>query len=133
MKKDVLFDEESSKITSEIKARLWEKQRGRCFYCGIDTNPFNGKATRLYTTSIDHKIPKNRGGSHEYENLAIACMRCNSQKNNKTIDEYRVFLSSKRAIFSDEQLKILEKNSVHLPSHLREPEKVVFFGEENQW
>lgn len=42
----------------------------QCEYCGLD--PYPGH--------IDHIIPRSRGGSDGSENLAIACVGCNSAK-----------------------------------------------------
>jgi 5-methylcytosine-specific restriction endonuclease McrA len=39
--------------------------------------------------SLEHKIPLSRGGTNEYENLAIAHLICNQKKQNKTESEYR--------------------------------------------
>jgi 5-methylcytosine-specific restriction endonuclease McrA len=39
--------------------------------------------------SLDHKIPLSRGGTNIKENLAIAHMRCNYKKHNKTEQEYQ--------------------------------------------
>lgn len=39
--------------------------------------------------SFEHKTPISRGGTNEYNNLAIACRNCNSKKGTKTEEEYR--------------------------------------------
>ena len=51
-----------------------------CYLC-LKEIPF-GKDT------LEHRIPLSRGGSSEYDNLNIACLSCNSRKNNKTVGEY---------------------------------------------
>jgi 5-methylcytosine-specific restriction endonuclease McrA len=52
-----------------------------CIYC---LNPIKfGKDT------LEHKQPLILGGTNEYNNLAIACNRCNSSKGSKTEAEYR--------------------------------------------
>jgi 5-methylcytosine-specific restriction endonuclease McrA len=51
-----------------------------CYLC-LESIPF-GK------DEVEHKIPISRGGSNEYENLEIACERCNCSKNNKTVEEF---------------------------------------------
>ena len=38
---------------------------------------------------LEHKIPLSRGGTNEYNNLAVACQKCNNKKHNKTEKEYR--------------------------------------------
>jgi len=38
---------------------------------------------------LEHKIPLSRGGTNEYNNLAVACKKCNHSKRTKTEKEYR--------------------------------------------
>lgn len=52
-----------------------------CFYCG--------KALGITTRTIDHVIPRSRGGSNRKENLVPACRPCNESKGARTISEYR--------------------------------------------
>lgn len=39
--------------------------------------------------SLEHKTPLSRGGTHEFNNLAVACFRCNAGKQDRTEEEYR--------------------------------------------
>lgn len=57
-----------------------------CYYCGCE---IKSKKT------IDHKIPVVKGGTNDNENLVLACVHCNTQKNDKTEEEYREWLKSK--------------------------------------
>lgn len=50
-----------------------------CFYCGAPTE------------SADHLYPESHGGKTEKENLVGACLSCNRDKGDMTLDEYRVF------------------------------------------
>lgn len=43
--------------------------------------------------SLEHKIPLVRGGSNEYNNLAIAHQSCNKKKNKKTYEEYMEYIN----------------------------------------
>jgi len=47
----------------------------RCGYCG--------KAA----TTIDHILPRSRGGADSWENLVAACLRCNNIKSDRTPQE----------------------------------------------
>ena len=40
--------------------------------------------------TVDHVIPKSRGGSHTWGNLVAACTRCNNRKGDRTPDEARM-------------------------------------------
>lgn len=50
---------------------------GKCSYCG--------SFARL---SFDHKVPLSKGGEHSIENIAIACVSCNSRKGSMRLDEF---------------------------------------------
>jgi 5-methylcytosine-specific restriction endonuclease McrA len=54
-----------------------------CFYC---KTPLDG------SYHIDHKTPYARGGEHQLENFALACLQCNQEKHSKTLEEYREWL-----------------------------------------
>ncbi len=47
------------------------------------------KPTPFGKDNLEHKIPLSRGGTNKYDNLAIACQKCNYKKHNKTEQEYR--------------------------------------------
>ncbi|PKN25605.1 MAG: HNH endonuclease, partial [Deltaproteobacteria bacterium HGW-Deltaproteobacteria-22] len=49
-----------------------------CQYCGR-------KPPREELT-IDHVLPKSRGGRSEWENVVLACQRCNAKKGNKLLE-----------------------------------------------
>jgi len=44
--------------------------------------------SKITSEHLEHKTPLSRGGSNDYENLGIACSRCNLKKGKKTVDEY---------------------------------------------
>jgi 5-methylcytosine-specific restriction endonuclease McrA len=54
----------------------------RCQYCG--------SRDRL---TIDHVLPKSRGGRDVWENLVSACVPCNNRKGNRTPAEARMELA----------------------------------------
>jgi 5-methylcytosine-specific restriction endonuclease McrA len=46
-----------------------------CQYCGAPAE------------SIDHVVPRSRGGEHTWENVVAACLRCNTQKRDRLLHE----------------------------------------------
>lgn len=48
---------------------------GRCQYCGRRAE------------SIDHVVPRSRGGTHTWDNVVAACRRCNSAKRDRMLEE----------------------------------------------
>ena len=95
-------------------ALIWAKTNGRCWYCGCElvygaSDPGRSRIRQWYTA--DHIHPKTKGGANELDNLRPCCWFCNSQKNHKTVEEYRSFLAHKKAgipHFSPEQWGWLE-------------------------
>ncbi len=53
-----------------------------CQYCGRRTSDL----------TLDHVIPRSRGGPHTWENLAAACRACNHRKGGKSVAEARMTL-----------------------------------------
>lgn len=56
---------------------VFHRDRYRCQYCG--------KETRQLT--LDHVLPRFRGGQHTWENVVSACMPCNRRKAGRTPKE----------------------------------------------
>ncbi|MDI3342005.1 MAG: HNH endonuclease [Sphaerobacter sp.] len=53
-----------------------------CQYCGAKTSDL----------TIDHVIPRSRGGRHSWDNLVSACRACNHRKGGRTVAEARLTL-----------------------------------------
>ena len=54
---------------------VFARDGGKCVYCSAPA------------TSIDHVIPRSRGGAHHWENVVAACHKCNHQKADRMLKE----------------------------------------------
>ena len=54
---------------------VFARDGGRCVYCGAPA------------TSLDHVVPRSRGGPHTWDNVVSACSRCNHVKADRGISE----------------------------------------------
>jgi len=54
---------------------IFARDDHRCQYCGERAD------------SIDHVVPRSKGGPHTWENVAAACRPCNLTKRDRTPDE----------------------------------------------
>ncbi|MCB9381195.1 MAG: HNH endonuclease [Acidimicrobiaceae bacterium] len=61
--------------TSMSRRAIFARDDSRCQYCGG------------YADSIDHVVPRSRGGQHTWENVAAACRPCNHRKRDRTPSE----------------------------------------------
>lgn len=66
------------------KAAIYRRDNNTCQYCGSTRN-----------LTIDHLIPRCRGGKDLWENLLLACSRCNTLKGHRTLEQSGLKLSRK--------------------------------------
>ncbi len=63
------------------RREVFARDHGRCQYCGGDAE-----------LTLDHVLPRHRGGRHEWENVVAACRPCNHHKGGRTPAEARMAL-----------------------------------------
>jgi 5-methylcytosine-specific restriction endonuclease McrA len=72
------------KLPSVSRRELLRRDGHRCQYCG--------SAKQL---TIDHVIPRSKGGTHTWDNVTIACETCNHKKGDKYLNETAMVLKTK--------------------------------------
>lgn len=62
----------------------------KCSYCKrpLDEN----------SSTLDHVIPKSKGGKDSRKNFALACSTCNGYKGNLPVEEFLKLLASRKGI-----------------------------------
>jgi 5-methylcytosine-specific restriction endonuclease McrA len=68
--------------TALSRRAVFARDDHRCQYCGDPAD------------SIDHVLPRSRGGMHVWENVAAACRQCNLRKRDRTPEEAGMRLST---------------------------------------
>lgn len=71
-----------SKIYRISRAKIYKRDSHECVYCGSKKN-----------LTLDHVIPKSRGGTNTWENLVTSCFKCNLKKGNRTPEEAKMKMS----------------------------------------
>lgn len=73
-------------VWSSLIRRFWKKWEARgpleCFYCHRAVSRTLPESDPLRAT-IDHCVPKSRGGRHNIKNWVVACFECNQRKADK--------------------------------------------------
>jgi 5-methylcytosine-specific restriction endonuclease McrA len=64
------------------KREILRRDDHRCQYCG----------RQMSRLTIDHIVPRYRGGEHSWRNLVTACPQCNRRKGGRTLAEARMQL-----------------------------------------
>ncbi len=67
--------------TALSRRAVFARDDHRCQYCGETAD------------SIDHIMPRSRGGQHTWENVAAACRPCNLRKRDRTPSEAEMYLA----------------------------------------
>ncbi len=65
----------STRLIPVSRRGVLRRDAARCGYCGGSAN------------TIDHVLPRSRGGQDSWENLVACCLRCNNVKGNHTPGE----------------------------------------------
>jgi|SRR5262245_26983292 len=103
--------------------RIFARDRFRCQYCGRRGTAFD--------LTLDHILPRSRGGRTLAENLVASCKACNNRKGDRTPEEARMpLLTNPAALFFG-----LERASMRHAAQTRpEWQKYLFLasGEENE-
>ena len=90
-----------------INAELVKFSRRNIFYRDSNICQYCAKKFRTHDLTIDHVLPKSRGGISEWKNVALACYRCNSLKDNRTPKEAEMPLLKhpKRPLWSEMKIR----------------------------
>jgi len=64
------------------RKNVFRRDEHTCQYC----------ATRTFDLTLDHVLPRSRGGPTSWENVVACCKACNARKRDRTPDEARMQL-----------------------------------------
>lgn len=65
------------------RSMIYKRDGHKCQYCGSTKN-----------LTIDHILPRSRGGQDTWENLVVACLHCNTKKGDKLLEETNLVLNT---------------------------------------
>lgn len=66
------------------RRNIFKRDRYTCQYCGGQPGPKE--------LTIDHLVPKSRGGKSEWTNCVLACLKCNAKKADFTVQKAKMTL-----------------------------------------
>jgi len=75
----LVYDRLPQRAVKFNRRNIYARDEGRCQYCG-----------RRFPTSeltLDHVVPRSRGGASTWENLVCCCVRCNMRKGGRLPEE----------------------------------------------
>ncbi len=78
------YDRLPKQIIRFNRRNIFARDGNRCQYCG--------KRFPLQELSLDHVMPRSRGGAASWENIVCACIQCNVRKGGRTPQEANMHL-----------------------------------------
>lgn len=66
------------------RVNIYKRDGQACVYCGHKDN-----------LTLDHVLPRSRGGRDSWDNLVTACQRCNTEKGDRTPEEAEMVMRHK--------------------------------------
>jgi 5-methylcytosine-specific restriction endonuclease McrA len=72
------------KVPPVSRREVLRRDSHRCQYCGNTKH-----------LTLDHVIPRSKGGQHSWDNVVTACATCNSLKGDRLLNEIKMALRSK--------------------------------------
>jgi len=72
------------KVPPVTRREVLRRDNHQCQYCGSKHN-----------LTLDHVLPRSRGGTHTWDNVVTACEKCNQYKADRTPEEARLVLPKK--------------------------------------
>lgn len=106
-------------IDSDITlSKLYKRDKGICYICNTECD-FNSwaisKTGNKYPgdkyPEIEHVIPISRGGMHSWENVRLACRRCNAEKSDNII---KIEPMSRTYAYSEKKTGTLPKRTAQM-------------------
>jgi 5-methylcytosine-specific restriction endonuclease McrA len=98
------YDRLPTATVSFSRRNIFKRDHYACQYCGVQ--PGSEELT------IDHVVPRARGGLSTWENCVLACMSCNKRKADRLPDEVgmrlrrRPFRPTWKPLYADHQIRI---------------------------
>ena len=91
--------------------RLHAEQDGKCYFCKCDTHvrTRNQKKIKRNTATIEHLIPKSKGGTNVKSNLKMSCHQCNSLRGNMCAVEWLRIVNDPKKLAAFRRVSELKK------------------------
>lgn len=79
------YEARSTQHLPRLRRELTAAQDGKCFYCG----------QVMYIPTLDHRIPRTKGGHNGRNNIVAACDTCNREKGNMDEADFVALIKSR--------------------------------------
>jgi 5-methylcytosine-specific restriction endonuclease McrA len=89
-------------LSKPTKSAIYRRDGNKCQYCSSTKN-----------LTIDHIIPKSKGGDNSWENMCLSCSTCNTKKGDKFLEQTGMkLLKTPRAPRNKIEFALLENKNL---------------------
>lgn len=82
----------AKKITPAKKEAIFLAHGNNCYYCGCGLDESN--------FTVDHIIPRSKGGDNGLNNMVPCCRTCNTAKGSKILSQFRLSMAIKNSKYA---------------------------------
>jgi len=73
------YEKQGERSVVFSRRNLFKRDKYTCQYCGVQPGPDE--------LTVDHVLPRSKGGKSTWENTALACFECNKRKADRTPEQ----------------------------------------------
>ena len=109
VEKDEIFLSGNVKDEDKIKSEIYKRNNYTCYICGDKVNKYTGHNNINFAT-IDHFLPKARGGYSNEDNLKCCCRFCNALKANTLYNKnLAIYIRKEKAFAKKNKITTVSK------------------------
>jgi 5-methylcytosine-specific restriction endonuclease McrA len=79
------------------KSNVYARDNGCCVYCS--------KSLEIWEATLDHVIPRSKGGQNSFDNIVLSCQSCNGEKGDKIINKPQRPKITNKQVFFEKKLR----------------------------
>ena len=109
-------------LKPSTRRRIYERDEHKCVWCSIPiasiANPAHLPAGTRQAT-VDHIVPRARGGSNRPSNLITCCAGCNAKRGHRSVPVFATALCTKLGVLGDDYPEHVERIVCRVRAHAR--------------
>jgi 5-methylcytosine-specific restriction endonuclease McrA len=98
------------------RRRIYERDHWQCVWCMCHVtiglrilNPELRELLHSRDASIDHVVPRSRGGSNNSSNLITCCVTCNAKRGDRSVPAFAMFRVTDNALYGHYERERINK------------------------
>lgn len=100
-----------------LKTYIYERDEKKCYFCE--------KPLAFHQISLDHYLPKSKGGTDDVFNIVLSCKKCNKYKKSTVPKDYKdVILALFKQAVKDRKITVSRLKLQEIEGYIEEVHKI---------